>query len=268
MRTFADTNQQMQPPITLDQNRFWVGVAVFLLGTWLGAGALLVLQPLTGLEPDLLRLTQFGPSIGVLGVVLVNLVLRRPTMVAASLRPTALVLRRMGCAVGTLATLLGVGAAALAVAGQPVPLQSASPIGTALWLVVLLQFVGACGEELGWRSFLQLHLEARWSMTVSALVVGTLWATWHVDYFASGPVFFAAFWLSCLAMSVIMAQLLRGAGRGALLIAATFHCSLNLGTSMVLDISGDDLPTMLALAASATIVAAAVAVARNRVARR
>lgn len=263
MRTFADTKRST----TLAQNNFWVSVTVFLLGTWLGAGALLVLQPLTGLSPDLLMLTQFGPSVGVLGVVLVNRVLQRPTIVAASLRPTPLVLRRMGCAVGALVILLGLGAAALAVAGQPVHLHSPGPIGTTLWLLVPLQFLGACGEELGWRGFLQPHLETRWSMTVSALVVGTLWAAWHIEYFASGPVFFGAFWLSCLATSVIMAQLVQGTGGGALLIAATFHCLLNLGTSMVLDISGDDLPTMLALAGSATTVAIAMTAARNRVTR-
>lgn len=231
-------------------------VVVFLLGTWLGSGVLLVLQPMTGLSSDLLMLTQFGPSLGVLAVVLTRRILGRTTTVAASLRPTGLVLPRITMGAAVLVMVFGACVGLLALIGQPVHLPGPEQLGTSLWLLAPLQFVDACGEELGWRAFLHEHLHTRWSSTSAALVVGTLWATWHVDYFRFGLVFFGTFWLSCLAISVVLAQLVRGSGRGALLIAGTFHWLINLGTSMVMDFSAGELPQMLVLAGA--LMAAAV----------
>lgn len=269
MSTPTQTRQPESARTVLASNGFWTQVVVFLLGTWLGAGVLLLLQPLFGVSPDLIMLTQFGPSLGVLAVVLVRRAQRRRTVVAVSLRPTGMVLRRIAAGVGILVVVLGMSAAVLTLIGRPVHLMAPGRLSVSLWLLAPLQFVGACGEELGWRAFLQRHLQTRWSMTVAALVVGTLWATWHVEYYGFGPVFFGAFWLSCLSMSLMMAQLVRGSGQGVLLIAGTFHWLLNLGTLMVLDVSGGDLLSMLVLAGTMTAAAAVVpTAARVRTMRR
>lgn len=176
-------------------------------------------------------------------------------------------LRRVTAGTVVLVGVLALSVAVLACSGRAVRPPGFGELGVSLWLLVPLQLLGACGEELGWRVFLQRHLQTRWPMTVAALVVGTLWAGWHVEYYRFGPVFFSAFWLSCVALSVVLAQLVRGTGRGALLIAGSFHCLLNLGALSVFDFSGGDLHHMLVLAASTIAVTAVVVVlahARNR----
>ncbi len=238
---------------------FWATIVVFLLGTALGSAALLALQPVLGINPDLLVLTQLGPSVGVLAVALVC---KPPagTTGAGSWWPDARVLRGVACGAVALAGVFALSVAVLACTGRAVRPPGLGQLGVSLWLLVPLQLLGACGEELGWRVFLQRHLQARWSMTVAALVVGTLWAGWHVDYYRFGPLFLGAFWSACMALSVILAQLVRGTGRGALLIAGTFHCMLNLGTLMVFDLSGGELQHMLVLAGTTTVAAVVLAV--------
>ncbi|WP_052489074.1 CPBP family intramembrane glutamic endopeptidase [Streptomyces sp. 150FB] len=248
---------------------FWRTVVVFTVATWLAAGALLVLQPALHLNPELLMLTQFGPSAGVLVVV----VLRRrasralpygapaaPALapVLVSLRPTRQVLARCAAGAGLLAALFGLCLGGLALGGRPPHLTSPGSVAGPFWLLAALQWIGACGEELGWRAFLQRHLESRYSTLLSAVVVGLLWGTWHVEYYGFGAAFFAAFMVMTVALSVILGVLVKGAGAGALLVAGTFHWLVNLGILLLLDFERGNLVNMASLAACAVVVALGV----------
>lgn len=243
-------------------------IVVFLLGTVLGSAALLALQPLLGINPELLVLAQLGPSVGVLAVVLVC----KPPAGATgggSWMPDVRVLRRVAMGAVVLVGVLTLSVAIVACSGPAMSPPALGQLGASPWLLAPLQLLGACGEELGWRVFLQRHLQTRWPTTVAALGVGTLWAGWHVECYRFGPVFFTSCWLSCVALSVIFAQLVRGTGRGALVIAGSFHCMLNLGTLLVFDFSRGNLHHMLVLVASTTVAAVVLAVlAPVRVVRR
>ncbi len=48
---------------------------------------------------------------------------------------------------------------------------------------LLTLVTGATGEELGWRGFALPRLQARWNALNSTLILGALWAIWHIPSF-------------------------------------------------------------------------------------
>ena len=89
-------------------------------------------------------------------------------------------------------------------------------------------FVGAFGEEFGWRGYLQRLLEQRQNALVSAILIGLLWGLWHIGNYQYGPYYLAFFLLSTIGSSVVLAWLLRKTNFNVLL-ATLFHMSLNIG---------------------------------------
>lgn len=232
--------------------RVWPTLWLYLLVTWLAAGGLKALQPATHLPTQILTLTQFGPSIAVLAV----LARRRRAALSIWQGTVAGTLRRIAAAAGLLAAVFGVSLAGLALAGHPIHLASSASLGEPFWLIAAAQLIGACGEELGWRSFLQPHLQQRYSRIAAALIVGVLWATWHVEYYGNGPLFLAAFTVMAVAISVIMAELIRGVS--GLAVAGIFHWLINLATLLLLNFAAGNLTDVTALAASFSAAALAV----------
>ncbi len=111
---------------------------------------------------------------------------------------------------------------------------SAIPWG--IWWVCNLIFFGF-GEEIGWRGFLQPHLERRHSAVTSAGLVSLPWAVWHLPLFGITPSYrampligFLGFATSIWVASWIFAGLLH-VGRGSLLIVAVFHAWFDIVTT-------------------------------------
>lgn len=86
-------------------------------------------------------------------------------------------------------------------------------------------------EELGWRGFAQPLLQQRLAPLWAGLVLGVIWALWHL------PAFFLAgtpqsawpvlpFLIAATAVSVMIAPLFNAA-RGSILLPAIFHWQLN-----------------------------------------
>ncbi len=50
-------------------------------------------------------------------------------------------------------------------------------------VVGIILGVGPLGEEMGWRGFLQSHLQGRAGPITVALIVGLVWAFWHLPVF-------------------------------------------------------------------------------------
>lgn len=109
------------------------------------------------------------------------------------------------------------------------------PIDFKLNQLSLLSFVVALliiGEEVGWRGFLLPCLLQRYSPATSSLIVGIIWAVWHLPNFLmpSFPHYglpFSAFALMTIAFSMLFTCFhLRT--KGSLIIAVIFHAALNL----------------------------------------
>ncbi|MFE2166572.1 CPBP family intramembrane glutamic endopeptidase [Streptomyces sp. NPDC059447] len=95
---------------------------------------------------------------------------------------------------------------------------------------MVAQLVGACGEEVGWRCFLQPLLRTRLGTIAASVTVGVLWGAWHVQVFAQAPAYAVGFLTATVAMSVVLGIALDGLGGWRrLLYAGGFHALVNLG---------------------------------------
>lgn len=90
-------------------------------------------------------------------------------------------------------------------------------------------FIGAVGEELGWQAYAYPRLIRRYSALQAALIIGVIWALWHVVPFAlmgrsAGWILWQGAGMVC--MRFIIVWLVVNA-RGSVLIAVLFHVMSN-----------------------------------------
>jgi len=134
---------------------------------------------------------------------------------------------------------LGLGLAAMAVAGQALPsvgdfgrFSGTPAIGLAG--VVLLIFVGALGEETGWRGYALPQLQRRFSPLTSSLILAGLWFGWHLPQFwviatyrDFAPVQYVGMFLGLACGAVVLTWLYNHSG-GSILLVAIWHGLYNL----------------------------------------
>ncbi|MEV0414181.1 CPBP family intramembrane glutamic endopeptidase, partial [Streptomyces sp. NPDC050448] len=210
---------------------------------------------------EVIQLTQFGPAFGVAAVALLWPG-RIRGMLAGALRGGAPrgVEGRGSRGVLLLATAPVITALCVmsygAVTGD-VRFIGPSSLGNPLAVIVPAQFIGACGEELGWRCLLQPLLRTRCGPLASSVTVGLLWGVWHVQVFAQAPVYAGAFLLATVSLSVVLGSALERVRGSRLLLAGGFHMLINVGLLLFMDEeSGAVLP--MVLFALACLAAAAV----------
>jgi uncharacterized protein len=93
--------------------------------------------------------------------------------------------------------------------------------------VFILLFIGL-GEETGWRGYALPQLQRRYSPLVASLVLGVIWAVWHIPLMGGEfqPPVIPFFVASVLAGSVVSAWLFNRA-KGSLLPLPIFHATVN-----------------------------------------
>jgi membrane protease YdiL (CAAX protease family) len=108
------------------------------------------------------------------------------------------------------------------------------PIGNVLGTWVLLVVVNGFGEETGWRGFLLPQLTRRRSPLIASLIVGVVWALWHIPAFwisetyrlmspAVLPMFFVGFTSGAVFLAWLYTR-----GHSSILLAAVWHGTYNL----------------------------------------
>jgi membrane protease YdiL (CAAX protease family) len=118
------------------------------------------------------------------------------------------------------------------------PSSPVRPLGFTLLISFILSIVtGATGEELGWRGFLLPRLQEKFNALISTLIVGVIWALWHLPLWTlEGQVWEAvpywAFALGAISSSVIFTFVLNNTG-GSLLMASLIHFAMNFGLNAV-----------------------------------
>lgn len=171
-----------------------------------------------------------------------------------------------------LIALLGIAALELSVA--PVRLASGGSIDSEALLGALavapfhFLFVALIGggldEEMGWRGYALPRLQSRLAPLTANLVLGVLWAFWHLPLFfvpgsfqADTP--FALYVVSTTALSFLIGWIYNGTG-GSLLLAILAHTASDVADNLRAAALG---PSTLAseLILTGVLVAAAVAVA-------
>lgn len=105
-------------------------------------------------------------------------------------------------------------------------------IAPLMWLAMLV--FNAFPEETGWRGFAVPELLKTRGLLSTAVIVGLLWALWHVpsmfvieNYRQLGLAFLPGFFPGIVAGSVFLAWLYRASG-GSVFIVAVWHATYNL----------------------------------------
>ncbi len=128
---------------------------------------------------------------------------------------------------------MGLAAAAHVGLGGSLP---PSPAATHVWLAVanvfLIFFIGGpLGEELGWRGYALPVLQTRWGWRVAGVLLGLVWAVWHLPLFYSAGTVqshlpMALYALSAVATSVLFAWLFNRS-RGSVVPVLVLHTAVN-----------------------------------------
>ena len=140
--------------------------------------------------------------------------------------------------------------------GVPLPLPQVTVVTTLVLLIVF--FIGALGEELGWSGYAIDPLQDRFGALGGALLLGTVWAVWHFIPLLEEPrsLIFIAWWsLGTVAGRVIITWLYNNTGK-SVFVAALFHTMMNL-TWQLFPVNGsfyDPRITGLIMASAAVVV--------------
>ena len=98
-------------------------------------------------------------------------------------------------------------------------------------LMFAIFFIAAAGEEIGWQGFAYDELERRFPVLESALLIGAVWAVWHiVPYVQTGHDWSWVVWqcVVTLFLRVVTVWLYVYGGR-SVFIASVFHAMTNVG---------------------------------------
>jgi uncharacterized protein len=112
--------------------------------------------------------------------------------------------------------------------GTAVPALHLLPLSAILPALALF-FLGAVAEEIGWQGYAYPRLNQRYSALKAAVIVGVVWALWHVIPFAlMGHSAAWIFWQGAgmVLMRILIVWLVMNAGQ-SLLLAVLFHMMSN-----------------------------------------
>jgi membrane protease YdiL (CAAX protease family) len=131
-------------------------------------------------------------------------------------------------------------------------------------LLLVLLVVNGFGEEIGWRGLAWPLLRRRHGFVAAAALLTVVWAFWHLPLFwveaglgdLGGPAVVPGWLVGLAAGTVVLGWLVEQTG-GSLLLAATFHMSLNLASATV---AMAGLPAAMA---SVAVIVLAVGVLRT-----
>jgi membrane protease YdiL (CAAX protease family) len=111
-----------------------------------------------------------------------------------------------------------------------------------LWIpvVFIVFFILQFGEEFGWRGYALDNLQSRMNALNSSIILGSIWAIWHIPMFLSSGfghydyhLPFAQFFITFVLISILMTWIQNNT-RNSLLPAFIIHTQINL--------SGEVLP--------------------------
>ncbi|MEU6858631.1 type II CAAX endopeptidase family protein [Glycomyces sp. NPDC046736] len=231
----------------------WVPLVVFVLASFVFSGVLGVVQGLSGVDAELLTFAQFGPA---LGAALTWIAFRKRLR---AFMPEAVSGRQVGAHTVLMVLAVAVFAAisvALVLATGGEIEGVAAVAGSPFVLYLVLQLVGATGEEIGWRGFMQPALESRMRRFTAALATGAVWAVWHVQIFTAGPAVAGAFIVSTLAFSVLLAFMGNGSAWQRILTAAIGHWLINVSLHTVAGERVNESPQVYITVAAGVVTAA------------
>jgi membrane protease YdiL (CAAX protease family) len=124
---------------------------------------------------------------------------------------------------------------------------------------------GPIPEELGWRGYALSRLQARWNALVSSLILGAIWALWHLPlFFIKDTLFyrhgawspwFWQFMTTVIPLSIIFTWIFNNTRRSTL-AAILFHFMTNVTPELANVTAGTNFyATLLWICAAIAVVA-------------
>lgn len=95
-------------------------------------------------------------------------------------------------------------------------------------------------EEVGWRGFALPRLQKRHSAFIATLIVGTLWAFWHLPivFIVGNPMAEYPFlWFILIVTNAFIYTWIYNSTKGSILLVALFHGSLNVWGAFIPGVS-------------------------------
>jgi membrane protease YdiL (CAAX protease family) len=120
--------------------------------------------------------------------------------------------------------------------------------------VFVLFFIMALGEEVGWMGYAFEPMQDQWNAGKAALVLGLIWALWHVPiylFLITDPALIAAQALSLVAIRILLVWLFDNTGN-SVFVAGLFHAGYDVTISV--------LPVNLAISCLVLLIAAATVI--------
>ena len=197
-------------------------IGIFTLITLFVTIILAVLQEKANIGFEKISLPQFAPALGfiIMSLIFADIVFS----VNVNFNKTIAVKTIIACIIPFL--LFGISLFIGKQLGLSVKLTE--NLHSILPIMIIGILLGAVGEEIVWRSFLQPILEKKNSVLIASIIVGTIWGLWHIGHYKNGILFMLGFLLFTISASIIIVWLLRGT-QFNLIIAAFFHIAINLG---------------------------------------
>ena len=229
----------------------WKRVLTFSALTMLCTMILGGLQQATGLVP-MVSLPQFGPALGALFTLLIfrkdglRLNFGLPEFKWKTLILT------LGIPFGT-ALLVYFISKALHLSGES---QTSLTALAYIWIPF-----GAIGEEIGWRGYLHKRLARKAPGWLSVLIVGLLWAAFHVQMYGNGALFLIFFLVLILSYTIIITPLMVRTDFN-ILLAALFHTAINFSNLLYFNLLTNT--RFMAINALVWLVVAGVVILRNK----
>ena len=148
--------------------------------------------------------------------------------------------------------------------GGPALSLSTPLLGVAFFLAFSIFPGSALGEELGWRGYALPRLQSGRSALSASLILGVIWAFYHLPLFFTGQAFrspslLVPFVLSGLALSVILTWVYNSTG-GSLLLVVLLHAAANLPLTLLLEPLGSRAMVPFMFYVALMVVAAIVVV--------
>ncbi len=158
------------------------------------------------------------------------------------------------------ALLVATGLAFNAFGGQP-PIEAAPQTSIAALLVnIFFLLIATLGEEIGWRGVALPALQQRYNARVSSLILGGLWAAWHIPFWLLMDTF-DQFGFGYLALNLLFVLALTfyitwffNHSRASLLLVAASHVGFNIVNVALYPVTGNPLAFAVFTALNCIIV--------------
>jgi membrane protease YdiL (CAAX protease family) len=92
-------------------------------------------------------------------------------------------------------------------------------------------FLGGAAEELGWSGYIIEPMQRRWTALHASVLLGLVWATWHIVPLVQvhrAPAWIAGWCLSTVAQRVLIVWIYNNTGK-SVFATILFHAMSNLG---------------------------------------